>query len=478
MNGSFIAGTWAEGTAGDLVSLNPSDTNDIVGVYGQVSSAEAADAIAAAADAFRKWSESPIQKRFDVLDATGSEILARRDELGTLIAREEGKTLNDGIAEANRTGAIFKYFAGEAVRLAGEAITSTRPGVEVEVRREALGVVGVITPWNFPLAIPAWKIAPAIACGCTVVFKPASYVPACAVALVDILSRNGLPDGVVNLLIGSGAKIGDALVEDQHIAGVTFTGSVGVGRALAPRLAARGARAQLEMGGKNPLIVLDDADIDRAVQVAIDGSFFQAGQRCTASSRLIVTKGIHDRFVAAVRERMNALTVGHALKVGTQIGPVVDGRALRDISDNIEAARKTGAVLETGGELLTRDTPGHYISPALFTGTDNSMAVNHTEIFGPVAAVIEVGDYEEALAVANDTEFGLSAGICTTSLKYARDFRRRAEAGLVMINLPTAGLDYHVPFGGRKGSNYGPREQGPYAREFFTIVKTAYIDPM
>ncbi len=478
MDGNFIGGKWSSGSAGELVSTNPSDTNDVVGVYAQASAGETSDAITAAAAAFDHWSQSPIQKRFDVLDATANEILARREELGTLIAREEGKTLNDGIAEANRTAAIFKFAAGEAVRLSGETITSTRPGVEVEVHREALGVVGIITPWNFPMAIPAWKIAPAIACGCTIVFKPASYVPACAIALVEILSRNGLPDGVVNLLVGSGSKIGDVLVEDRRVAGISFTGSVGVGRSLAPRCAARGARAQLEMGGKNPLVILDDADLDRAVQIAIDGSYYQAGQRCTASSRLIVTKGIHDRFVAAVRDRLRTLTIDHALKPGTQIGPVVDGRALREIVGNIDAAKLDGAKLETGGELLNRDTPGHYISPALFTGTVNSMTINHTEIFGPVAAVIKVADYEEALAVANDTEFGLSAGICTSSLKYARDFRRHSQTGLVMVNLPTAGLDYHVPFGGRKGSNYGPREQGSYSREFFTIVKTAYIDPM
>lgn len=478
MGTNFIAGIWSEGRAGDLTSLNPSDTNDVVGIFGQATEADVADAVSAAFDAGRKWSGSPIQQRFDVLDAAGNEVLARAVDLGRLIAREEGKTLADGIAEARRTAAILKFHAGEALRLSGEAIASTRPGVEVEVRREALGVVALITPWNFPMAIPVWKIAPAIACGCTVVFKPASYVPACAVELVRILERAGLPPGVLNLVVGSGSRLGDALVTNRRVAGISFTGSVGAGRSLATRCAARGARVQLEMGGKNPLVVLDDADIDRAVQVAADGAFFQAGQRCTASSRLIVTRGIHDRFVSALQARMRTLVVGHALKEGTQIGPVVDGRALSEIIGHVDAARGEGAELVEGGQQLERGTPGHYLSPALFVGTRQDMAINHQEVFGPVASVLRVDSYEAALAAANDTEFGLSAGICTTSLHHARDFRKRSETGLVMVNLPTAGLDYHVPFGGRKASNYGPREQGSYAREFFTIVKTAYIDAM
>ncbi|HEV2501811.1 MAG TPA: aldehyde dehydrogenase family protein [Mesorhizobium sp.] len=478
MTTNYIAGAWIDGLGGELISLNPSDIREVVGAYHQAGASDATDAVAAAHAVFASWASSPIQQRFDVLDAAGNEILARVSEIGHLIAREEGKTLPDGIAEAKRTAAIFKFHAGEALRLSGEAVTSTRPGVEVEVRREALGVVALITPWNFPMAIPAWKIAPAIAAGCTIVFKPASYVPACAIELARILERAGLPAGVLNLVVGSGSKIGDVLVSDKRVAGISFTGSVGVGRSLAVGCAARGARVQLEMGGKNPLVILDDADIDRAVQISADGAFFQAGQRCTASSRFIVTRGIHDRFVEALQKRMRQLTVDHALKEGTHIGPVVDGRALRDILGHVDAGRAEGAELVEGGDRLNRETPGHYMAPTLFVGTKPEMGINKEEIFGPVASIQRAEDYEEALAMSNDTQFGLSAGICTTSLKYARDFRRRSETGLVMVNLPTAGLDYHVPFGGRKASNYGPREQGSYAREFFTIVKTAYIDPM
>jgi aldehyde dehydrogenase (NAD+) len=475
MNGCFIEGAWTEGSP-SLVSRNPSDTTDVIGDYVAATADDVEAAVASARQAFKSWSKTPIQTRFNILDAVGSELIARKEELGRLLSREEGKILRDGIAEVFRAGMIFKFAAGEAVRLAGECISSTRPGLDVQVTREALGVVAVITPWNFPLAIPAWKIAPALACGCTVVFKPASFVPASACALMDVLQRNGVPAGVVNMLIGGGKFIGDHLIGNHHVAGVSFTGSVAVGRGIAQACAARGARVQLEMGGKNPLVVLDDAELGKAVRIAADGAFFQTGQRCTASSRLIVTRGIHDQFVEALTRQISSLRVDHALLETTDIGPVVEKRPLEEIMQGLEASRRDGALLHTGGELLDRRTPGHFLSPALFVNTRNDMFINRTELFGPVAAVIKVADYDEALATANDTEFGLSAGLCTQSLRHARHFQQNAESGLVMVNLPTAGLDYHVPFGGRKGSNYGPREQGSYAREFFTIVKTSYID--
>lgn len=477
MNSNLIDGQWV-GCSEAQTSINPSDISDIIGEYSKVSLDQVEDAIAASTAAFPGWSATTIQQRFDILDGVGSEILARREELGQLIAREEGKTINDGVAEATRAGQVFKFFAGETVRISGESIASTRSGVEIEVTREALGPVALITPWNYPLAIPAQKIAPALAYGCTVVFKPASLVPACSVALVQILENNGIPPGVVNLVKGSGAQIGGALVKDHRVAGISFTGSTLTGRKLSEISSNRGARVQLEMGGKNPLLVLDDADLENAAQVAVDGAFFQAGQRCTASSRLIVADGIHDQFVDNVQRRMKSLKVDHALKEGTDIGPVVDGAPLNEIICLIDAARKDGAVLREGGEPLTRDTRGHYISPALLTETTNSMPINKIEVFGPVATIIRVRDFEEGIDVANDTEFGLSSGICTSSLKYAREFRRRSKAGLIMVNLPTAGVDYHVPFGGQKASSYGPREQGHYAQEFYTSIKTSYIRPI
>jgi aldehyde dehydrogenase (NAD+) len=457
--------------------VNPSNVADVVGEFARGTASDVAEAIAAARAAFAKWSRSTPQERFDVLDRAGTEILARKEELGRLLSREQGKPLADGIGEAGRAGAIFKFFAGEAVRLGGEKIDSVRPGVEVEITREPVGVVAAITPWNFPLAIPAWKLAPALAFGNCVVFKPAELVPASPWTLVDIIQRAGLPPGVLNLVMGPGSKLGGALAASPDVDAVTFTGSQEVGATVAAAVVRNGARLQLEMGGKNPLVVIDDADLPTAVSVAVNGAYFQAGQRCTASSRIIVTQGIHDRFVDGMVERMKKLVVDDALKPGTEVGPVVDQRQLDKDLEYVEIGRKEGARLVYGGERLRRETDGYYMAPAIFTETVPDMRINREEIFGPVATVIKVKDYEEALHVANDTPFGLSSGIVTTSLKHASHFKRNAQSGLVMVNLPTAGLDYHVPFGGRKKSSYGPREQGAYAREFYTIVKTAYVAP-
>jgi len=457
--------------------VNPSDLADVVGEFARGTTAEVQEAIGAAREAFATWSRTTPQQRFDVLDKAGTEILARKDELGRLLSREHGKPLADGVGEAARAGAIFKFFAGEAVRLTGEKLDSVRAGIEVEVTREPLGVVAAITPWNFPLAIPAWKIAPALAFGNCVVLKPAELAPASPWTIVDILHRAGLPPGVLNLVMGPGAKLGAALAASPDIDAVSFTGSQEVGVSVAAAAVKAGSRVQLEMGGKNPLVVLDDADLATAVSVAVNGAFFQAGQRCTASSRIVVTEGIHDRFVAALIARMKTLVIDDALKPGTEIGPVVDDRQLQKNFEYIEIGRNEGARLAQGGERLRRATDGYYMAPALFTESAPRMRINREEIFGPVAAVIRVRDYDEALAVANDTPFGLSAGVVTTSLKHASHFKRNAASGLVMVNLPTAGLDYHVPFGGRKGSSYGPREQGTYAKEFYTIVKTTYISP-
>jgi alpha-ketoglutaric semialdehyde dehydrogenase len=455
--------------------VNPSNITDIVGEFARASADDVARAIQSARQAFAKWSMTTPQERFDILDRAGTEILARKEELGRQLSREQGKPLADGVGEVGRAGAIFKYFAGEAVRMRGDKLDSVRPGVEVEVTREPVGVVAIITPWNFPIAIPAWKIAPALAFGNCVVFKPAELAPASPWALVDILKRAGLPPGVLNLVMGQGSKLGPALTGSPEIDAVSFTGSQDVGAGVAAAAVKNGVRLQLEMGGKNPLVVLDDADLATAVSVAVNGAYFQTGQRCTASSRLIVTEGIHDRFVAAMVERMKKLVVDDALKAGTEVGPVVDERQLGKNLEYVEVGQKEGARLEYGGERLKRETNGYFMSPAIFTGSSASMRINREEIFGPVASVIKAKNYEEALALANDTPFGLSAGIVTTSLKYASHFKRHSQSGLVMINLPTAGLDYHVPFGGRKKSSYGPREQGAYAKEFYTIVKTTYI---
>ncbi|MDG3580297.1 MULTISPECIES: aldehyde dehydrogenase family protein [Rhizobiaceae] len=473
---NFIAGEWVAGENGS-VNRNPSDTNDVIGEYAEAGRQDTEQAIAAAHAAFASWSRSSPELRADILDRAGAEILARKDELGQILSREEGKTLVEGTGEVVRAGRIFKYFAGEALRMGGERLPSVRPGIEVEIRREAEGVIGIITPWNFPIAIPAWKIAPALAYGNTVVFKPAEIVPASAWLLTDILVRAGLPAGVLNLVMGKGSVIGSAIVESPLVRGVSFTGSVPTGRRVGMGCMERGKKVQLEMGGKNPLIIANDADLENAVSVAINGSYFSTGQRCTASSRLIVEAGIHDRFVKRMVEKMAALKVDHALKPSTDIGPVVSESQLDQDMAYIEIARGEGAELVFGGRRLERETPGYFLEPALFVNSTNDMRVNREEVFGPVASVIKVADYEEAVAVANDTDFGLASGICTTSLKLASDFKQRSAAGMVMVNVPTAGVDYHVPFGGRKGSSYGPREQGAHARDFYTVLKTTYTQP-
>jgi aldehyde dehydrogenase (NAD+) len=469
---NYIDGEWMPGVSWQP-NVNPSDTRDVIGAYAQADATQAEAAIAAARRAFPAWSMSTPQQRFDLLDAVGNAILARKDEIGRLLSREEGKTLPEGVGETVRAAMIFKFFAGEALRCGGEVLPSVRADVGVEVFRQPLGVVGLIAPWNFPIAIPAWKIAPALAYGSCVVFKPAELVPGCAWALADILHRAGVPKGVFNLVMGPGSQVGNALVSDARVDAVSFTGSVVTGRRIIAACAQRGAKVQAEMGGKNPLVVLDDADLATAVNSAVQSAYFSTGQRCTASSRIIVTQGIHDRFVAAVADRIATLKVDDALAPGTEIGPVVDGRQLESNLRYVDIAAREGGKV-TGGERLERAKPGFYQRPALVTETLPSMTINREEVFGPVASVVRAKDYEEALHLANDTEFGLSAGICTTSLKFATHFKLHSQAGMVMVNLPTAGVDYHVPFGGRKGSSYGPREQGAYAREFYTTVKTAY----
>ena len=470
---NYIAGEWVAGSDW-TANINPSDTRDVIGQYARATEEKARDAIVAARQAASAWAQSTPQQRADSLEFVGLELMARRDELGELLSREEGKTLAEGIGEVARAGQVFKFFAQEALRIEGLSIASLRPGVRVEVRHEPVGVVGLITPWNFPIAIPAWKIAPALAFGNTVVFKPADLTPGCGWALAEILSRASLPDGVFNLVMGRGSVVGDTMVRSPDVAALSFTGSGATGGGIRRLVAGRGGKVQLEMGGKSPLIVMDDADLDIAVSCAIGGSVISTGQRCTSNTRIIATPGIHDALVERMAQAARDLRVDHALDPQTQIGPVVDDRQLRTNLDYIETADGEGAERLCGGEVLTRDTPGFYMSPAVYANCTNAMRHVREEIFGPVVSVVKAGDYDEAVAIANDNPLGLSSGICTTSLKYAEDFKTRSQAGMVMVNLPTAGVDYHVPFGGRKGSSYGSREQGRSAREFFTTSKTAY----
>ncbi|THU05042.1 aldehyde dehydrogenase family protein [Lampropedia puyangensis] len=475
---NLINGQWVTGQT-STNNINPSKLDDTIGSYAQGDASDVEAAVAAAKAAFGDWSISSIQVRHDALDKIGNEILARKEELGELLAREEGKTRPEAISEVARAGQIFKFFAGECLRLAGEVLPSVRPGIGVEITREPIGIVGLITPWNFPIAIPAWKIAPALAYGNCVVLKPADLVPGSAWALAEIIHRSGIPAGVFNLVMGRGRVIGEALVNHPDIAAISFTGSVGVGRGIAQKAVEQGKKVQLEMGGKNPQVVLDDADLNQAVELCTQSAFYSTGQRCTASSRIIVTDKIYPAFIQAMQERMAKIKVGAALASGTDIGPVVSQSQLEQDLAYVAIAKDQGGAVLAGGSRVACHTgsgdEGFFMAPALIADTTPAMRINREEVFGPVASVIRAKDYEEALAIANDTEFGLSAGIATTSLKYATHFKRHSQAGMVMVNLPTAGVDYHVPFGGRKGSSYGPREQGRYAQEFYTTVKTAYL---
>ena len=473
MHHNLIAGEWLAGT-GLRRNINPSDTSDLVGEYAHADAAQTERAIQAARQAFPAWSRGSVQARADALEKIAAELLARKDELGNLLAREEGKTLPEAVGEVARAGQIFRFFAGEVVRASGEHLPSVRPGIAVDITREPIGVVGIITPWNFPIAIPAWKIAPALAYGNCVVFKPADLVPGSAWALAEIISRSGIPAGVFNLVMGPGSQVGQTLLNHTDIDAISFTGSVDTGRRVLAATAPRFAKVQLEMGGKNPLVVLDDADLARAVECAVQGSYFSTGQRCTASSRLIVQRGILPQFTEAVIERLKTLKVDDARAPGTDIGPVVDESQLAQDLSYIQIGHDEGARLAFGGRVLERATQGFYLEPALFVDAEPGMRIAREEIFGPVACIVPADNFEHALALANDTAFGLSSGICTSSLKHATQFKREAQAGMVMVNAATAGVDYHVPFGGRKGSSYGPREQGRYAAEFFTTVKTAY----
>ncbi|TDL78451.1 aldehyde dehydrogenase family protein [Palleronia sediminis] len=472
--GIFIDGKWMAG-ASQVENRNPSDVSDLIGHYGQANAEHLEAALDAARAAQPRWWAAGIQKRHDVLMAIGTELMARADEIGRLLSREEGKPFAEGKGEVYRAGQFFTYFAAEALRQHGDLAESVRPGTEIDVRREPVGVVAIISPWNFPAATPAWKIAPALAFGNAVVWKPANLTPASACALTEIIARQDIPAGLFNLVAGPGGDVGQRLVESAKVDAISFTGSVSVGRGIAAAAVGNMTKVQMEMGSKNPLIVMDDADLDLAVTHAAGSAFGGTGQKCTAASRLIVHAAVHDEFVERLVAAARSLKVGHALGEGTQIGPVVSANQLEQNLDYVGIGRDEGAELLCGGERLEMPTDGHYMAPAVFANTGNDMRINREEMFAPITAVQKADSYAEALSLANDTPFGLTAGIMTRSLARASHFRANMRAGTVMVNLPTAGTDYHVPFGGRGASSFGPREQGSYAAEFYTTVKTAYV---
>ena len=474
MHKNYIAGEWVAGETA-IENRNPSDVTDIIGSYAQASTAQLDTAFDAARAAQKIWSRTGLEARQTILMQIGNALMARADELGELLSREEGKPRAEGRGEVYRAGQFFTYYAAEVLRQIGDNADSVRPDIEIDVRRDPVGVVAVVSPWNFPTATAVWKIAPALAFGNAIIWKPANLVPASAVALAEIIASTDLPAGLFNLVMGAGSSIGDALVTSAAIDAITFTGSVETGRRIAAGAIANMTRMQMEMGSKNALAVMDDADIDLAVACAVNGAYGGTGQKCTASSRIIVHDAVHDQFVDKMLAVTKALQVGHALEEGTQIGPVVSDTQLAENLDYVALAKSEGGEILCGGERLSLAHDGFYMAPCLVAGTQNDWRVNREEMFAPIACIMRAGSYDEALNIVNDTPFGLTAGIITKSLARASHFRRNADTGCVMVNLPTAGTDYHVPFGGRGDSSYGPREQGQYAVDFFTSVKTAYI---
>lgn len=472
---NFVAGEWIGGSD-TITSLNPSDLSDSIGEYAQADMALIERAMDAAGEAQATWAATKLEQRQHVLQAIGDELIKRSAELGELLSREEGKPRAEGVGEVYRAGQFFQYYAAEVLRQVGDKVDSVREGIEVDVTREPMGTVAVVSPWNFPIATASWKIAPALAFGNAVLWKPAEETPAIACELAKIIEKQDLPKGLFSLLLGPGGTVGDRIVNSPGIDAVTFTGSLEVGRLIAKAAASNLTKFQLEMGSKNALVVMDDGDLDVAVQSALGGAYSGTGQKCTASARLVVHEAVHDEVVEKMAGAVQGLQVDHALKEHTQVGPVVSEHQLRANLDYVALAEREGCELICGGQQLEREHEGYYMSPALFAGSRNDMRVNREEMFAPIACVIKVGSYEEALRVANDTEYGLTAGIITRSLARATHFRRNAQTGCVMVNLPTAGTDYHVPFGGRKNSSFGSREQGQYAVEFYTQVKTAYIN--
>ena len=476
IQGLYINGEWQEGI-NTIKNINPSDIDNCLGEVAQASQSQVELAINVAKEAQISWEKTSLEERANFLYQIGDSLMKKSEEIGKIISLEEGKTKLEGKGEVYRSGQFFQYYAAEVLRQIGENAASVRTGVDIEITREAIGVVGIISPWNFPIATASWKIAPALCFGNSVVWKPANITPASAVALAKIIHEHKLPKGVFNLVLGGGSDVGETIINSKSINALSFTGSVDVGRRIACATASNFVKCQLEMGSKNALVIAEDADLDLAVECAITGAFSGTGQKCTASSRLIVIESIYDAFIGKMIAKMKTLKSGHCLEDGVFMGPVADAKQFESNFKWIERAKELGAELAFGGEKLMLNKNGYYMSPTLFIDTKNEWDINQEEIFAPLACVIKAKDLHEAISLSNDTRFGLTSGIVTSSLKNASLFKKASKSGCVMINLPTAGTDYHVPFGGRKESSFGPREQGSYAKEFYTVVKTTYIRP-
>lgn len=478
--GNYIGGEWSPSESGQTFeSRNPANTNELIGEFAASTKADVDAAVQAAVDAAPKWRDTTAIARSAILHKAAEILASRQQDVGRELAREEGKTLKEGVGETGRAVQILRYYAGDIQQPDGEHYPSANPDTLLYTTREPLGVVGVITPWNFPIAIPAWKIAPAIAFGNAVVFKPASATPLLAARFVEALADAGLPAGVLNLVTGSASTVGDPLVEDERVAAISFTGSGEVGRKLSATAARRGAKIQLELGGQNPAIVLADADMNHALQHVMTGAMWSSGQKCTATSRAIVHRSIVDEFTQKLLDKVKSLKVGDPLDENTQIGPVISAEAVETVVTGASRASREGSELLAGGERLTGEGREHgfFVAPTLFANVDPSTQLGQEEIFGPIMGVIPVDDMDEAIAIANNVKYGLSASIFTRDLGRALQFARKIQAGIVHINSETPGAEPQVPFGGYKGSSSYSREQGKSARDFYTQIKTVYIDP-
>ncbi|MFA5809665.1 MAG: aldehyde dehydrogenase family protein [Thermoleophilia bacterium] len=476
---NLIGGKWvAASSGGTFADINPANTDDVVAHFQSSSVDDVKAAVAAAQDARAAWRATSAPKRGEILARTARIIERDLDRIAEGLTREEGKTLVEAKGETARAVQIFDYFAGEGRRLCGETTPSEFGRTLLYTVREPLGVVGLITPWNFPVAIPAWKLAPALVSGNTVILKPASAAPFTAMNIVLALEEAGLPPGVVNFVTGRGSVVGRELGANPAVKGISFTGSDTVGCSLYGQVTGRGGKAQCEMGGKNPVIVLEDADLDKAVNLCINGAMWSTGQKCTATSRAIVHESVVEEFTKRVLEGVAAIRVGNGLDEDTQVGPSIDKAQLDIVLEYIEIGKQEGAKLLTGGNRLAGPEydKGFFVEPTVFGDVKADMRIAQEEIFGPVLAIIPVADFEEAMSVANEVRFGLSAAICTQNLSRAMEFVDRIEAGLVHVNSPTVGAEVQVPFGGMKDSSTGTREQGRVAVDFYTEIKTVYLE--
>ena len=473
---NYINGEWIE-SAKTFEDRNPANTDEVVGLFAKATAADMKSAAEAAETAFPAWSSMPAPNRGAIL-FKAADILERQfDQLGAEMTREEGKTLPEAKGEVRRAINIFRYFGGEGSRMAGHMVPSERDRVHMFAIRKPIGVVGLITPWNFPIAIPAWKMAPALVCGNTVIVKPASVSPLCCWRLIEALHEAGIPKGVINFVAGSGGELGEAMVTAKPVKAISFTGSNDIGNWLHTEASKRHLRIQLEMGGKNPTIVLNDAEFGPAVENVVNASMFSTGQKCTATSRAIVEEGIYDKFVAAVVERTKKLKVGDGMQAGIDIGPCVDKGQLDTVLKYIDIGRKEAGEPLCGGRHLTEGAlaKGYFVEPTVFADVTEDMTIAKEEIFGPVLSIMKAKDPTDALRMANNTPFGLSASIQTTNISRVFDFIYKAEAGLLTVNLPSAGVEYQLPFGGTKDSSFGPKEQGPAAMDFYSDYKTVYL---